>query len=1028
MCNKSKLLMWGLLIFLFTSNSFAQQYGRNKIQYEKKNWKLLQSEHFDIYFYQGGKDLAEFVAGTAESSYVDLSRDFDYKLIARIPIVVYRSHNDFSETNISSQVVGESVGGFTEFLKDRVIIPFEGSYEKFRHVIHHELTHAVMLQMLYGAGSGAILRGVSKMSPPLWFNEGLAEYESLGWDTDSDMFVRDATLHGYLPPIPYLQAFMAYKGGQSVMLYLEDTYGPHKLSELLHRMRHSRSFKKAWQQALNEPLEETSKKWQRYMRKKYWPEIANRKEPSDYALALTDHEKWRNFINNSPALAPKGDRIAFLSDRSGYFDIYLTSVTEPKKVTRLVAGQRKSNLEELHWLQPGMSWSPDGRFIAFAARAGKEDALNIIDVNRKKIVHTFKFGLDGLFSPAWSPTNNEIAFVGIKNSQSDIYLYNLDTEKLTHVTDDVFSDLDPAWSPDGNDLVFASDRKENVEPKELRKPVHMVGFDYKTTDIYFVHKNGAGMQRLTTSPHNELSPQWTADGKHLLYVSDKSGISNIYSLNPETLEDEAMTNLITGCAQLSWGSNSNRLAFTAFSNGGYDIFVWANPFGTQNKIEQPVKTAFIKELDAGRRIPEIPQKNGEGKIIVKQVQEEQDFSDYVFGDDFRRGKIAVANADSQSIKLAPQDYKENGEYKVHKYKTKFGIDHVGVNAGYDPIFGMQGLTELSASDVLGDHQLTLGINFVRDFLNSDFLFSYLNQKNRLNWSVSASQFVFFYATNLGYVRFANRGASFRASYPMTRFKRIDLGLQYVNIQQDYLNFAFLPGYSTSVLMPSLSFTKDNSIPGYTAPSDGQRYYASISGSPKVGTSGREFISTYADLRRYLAINRDFSFALRLSGGANFGKNPPLFILGGMHNWLNYRYSTNLDVTTIGDYFLSNLMMPLRGADLYQMVGDRAFLLNFEFRFPLIQYFVTRFPLPLAFQNIRGLFFWDAGSAWMHGDNWKPFERTANNRFIARDLVNGFGYGVRINVGFFLMRFDAAWQTDFSHTSSPRFYYSIGADF
>ncbi len=1025
---KSKFWIWGFLVFLIMSNALAQQYGQNRIQYDKKNWKMLQSEHFDIYFYQGGKDLAEFVASTAESSYVKISRDFDYKLIARIPFVVYRSHNDFSETNVSSQVVEESVGGFTEFLKDRVIIPFEGSYEKFRHVIHHELTHAVMLQMLYGAGSGAIIKGISRMEPPIWFTEGLAEYESLGWDTDSDMFARDATLRGYLPPIPYLQAFLAYKGGQSVLLYIEDTYGPHKLGELLHRMRHSRSFDRSWQKAMNEPLKETSKKWQRYMRKKYWPEIANRKEPSDYAIALTDHKEQGNFINNSPALAPKGDRVAFLSDRSGYFDIYLTSVTEPKKVTRLVAGQRKSNLEELHWLQPGISWSPDGHFIAFASRAGKEDALNIIDVDRKKIVNTYKFGLDGLFSPSWSPTNNEIAFVGIKNSQSDIYLYNLDTKKLAHVTDDVFSDLDPAWSPDGNDLAFVSDRKENVESKELRKPIQMVGFDYKTTDIYLVHKNGSGMQRLTTSPQNEFSPQWSADGKYLLYVSDESGISNIYYLDTKTEEKKALTNLLTGCAQLSWGRNSDRLAFTAFSDGGYDIFVWADPFASQNKIEQPVKTAFMQELDAGRTFPGIPKTNSEGEIVAKRVQQDEDYSDYVFGDNFRKGNIVAANADTQGVNLSPAEYKKGGEYKVHKYKTKFSIDHVGLSAGYDPIFGMQGLTQLDASDVLGDHRLTLGINFIKDFLDSDFLFAYLNQKNRLNWSVSASQFVYFFVTNFGYVRFANRGASFQTSYPMTRFKRINLGLQYLNIQQDYLDFSFLPSYNTSVLLPSISFTKDNSIPGYTAPSNGERYFASISGSPKIGTSGREFVSTYADLRRYFAINRDYSFALRGSGGASFGKNPPLFILGGMQNWLNYRYSTNLNVATIGDYFLSNFMMPLRGADLYQMVGDRAFLLNFEFRFPLVQYFVTRFPLPLAFQNIRGLFFFDSGSAWMNGANWKPFERTSNNRFIARDLVNGFGYGVRINLGFFLMRFDAAWQTDFSHSSAPRYYYSIGADF
>jgi len=1018
-----------LLIIALSVNLTAQQFGRNRIQYETKEWQFLQSEHFDIYFYQGGRDLAEFVAFTAESAYVKLSKHFNYKLIARIPFLVYRSHNDFSETNVSSQVVGESVGGFTEFLKDRIIIPFEGSYEKFRHVIHHELTHAVMLQMLYGAGPGAIIQGVSKMQPPLWFIEGLAEFESLGWDTESDMYVRDATLRGYLPPIPYLQAFMAYKGGQSVLLYIEDTYGPNKLGELLHRMKHSRSFEKAWQQAINEPLSETSKKWQRYMRRKYWPEIADRKEPSDYAEAITDHTSWQNFVNNSPALSPAGDRIAFLSDRSGYFDIYLTSVTEPRKFERIVAGQRKADLEELHWLQPGMSWSPDGKYIAFAARAGKEDALNIIDVDKKKIINRFKFNLDGLFSPAWSPVANEIAFVGIKHHQSDIYVYDLDQGKLRKLTDDVFSDLEPAWSPDGQDLVFVSDRKENVEPKEMRRSVRMVNFDYRTTDIYRVHKDGSSMERLTTSPHNETSPTWTNDGKYLLYVSDKSGIANIYYLNPVTREEKALTNLITGCTQLSWSQKGDRLAFTAFSNGGYDVYVWANPFSLEAEPGHPMKTAFIKELERGRRIPDISGTMLEGKEMTRRIQKEQDFSNFVFDRRFRDGLIEFGHADSEKVNLKPDDYREaSGEFKVKKYKTKFGIDHVGVSGGYDPIFGLQGLTEIYASDVLGDHQLVLGINLIRDFANSDFQFSYLNQKHRLNWSTTAYQFIYFYATTFGIARFANRGIGFQSSYPLTRFDRFDLGLHFINNSMENLTFPEMPTYSLNLLIPGISYTKDNSIFGYTAPFIGERYYASISGSPSIGADGKQFVTADFDLRRYFALNKEYTFAFRLAGGASFGANPTIFILGGQDNWLNYRYHENIDIGSITDYFLANLLTPLRGADLYEMVGNRAFLFNFEFRFPMIQYFVMNFPLPVALQNIRGLLFFDAGSAWNSGDDWKFIDRTANNRRYVRDVVSGFGYGMRINLGFFLLRIDAAWRTDFLHVSSPRYYFSLGADF
>ena len=86
---------------------------------------------------------------------------------------------------------------FTEFLKDRVVLQFQGSYADFRHLIHHELTHAVMLQMLYGHGVGSMVTGMARFQVPLWIMEGAAEYESIGWDNESDMFMRDATINGY---------------------------------------------------------------------------------------------------------------------------------------------------------------------------------------------------------------------------------------------------------------------------------------------------------------------------------------------------------------------------------------------------------------------------------------------------------------------------------------------------------------------------------------------------------------------------------------------------------------------------------------------------------------------------------------------------------------------------------------------------------------------------------------------------------------------------------------------------------------
>ena len=122
-------------------------FGQNKVQYGRKEWSFIQTDHFDVYYSEGGYDQAVFAAQTADSAYQLLCQDYNWELPqgGRITIVTYQSHNDFSNTNLTGGVVPESVGGFTEFYKNRVVVPFQGSWEDFRHVIHHELNHAFQL-------------------------------------------------------------------------------------------------------------------------------------------------------------------------------------------------------------------------------------------------------------------------------------------------------------------------------------------------------------------------------------------------------------------------------------------------------------------------------------------------------------------------------------------------------------------------------------------------------------------------------------------------------------------------------------------------------------------------------------------------------------------------------------------------------------------------------------------------------------------------------------------------------------------
>lgn len=204
-----KQIISTILVFLLAQSGSAQSFGQNKVQYDSFDWSFISSTHFDIYYYQNEKQLAEFTAEEAESAYEQISKHLRWTLKERVSIIIYLSHNDFQQSNVTLEYMVEGIGGVTELFKNRVVIPFEGNYEQFRHVIHHELVHAMINDMVYGGSLQNMVSRQVRTRIPLWANEGLSEYLSMNWDTEADMILRDLAIHEYIPAVDELDYFLA---------------------------------------------------------------------------------------------------------------------------------------------------------------------------------------------------------------------------------------------------------------------------------------------------------------------------------------------------------------------------------------------------------------------------------------------------------------------------------------------------------------------------------------------------------------------------------------------------------------------------------------------------------------------------------------------------------------------------------------------------------------------------------------------------------------------------------------------------
>jgi Tol biopolymer transport system component len=955
----------------------------------------------------------------------------------RTSLIIYNSHSDFQQTNVVLEYLPEGVGGFTELYKNRAVVPFEGSYRDFWHVIRHELLHVVINEMIFGGNMQSVVSGGGVINFPLWMNEGLAEYTSLGWDTHADLLMRDLTINGEIPDLEILDYYSPYQGGQSVYRYIAEKYGDEKIGEIWAELKSHRGAERGLKAALGMDMKELTEKWQLWLKSQYWVDVAEREPLSEIATQLTNHRKLKNYFNTSPAISPSGREIAIMSDRDGYADIFLISSTDGKVIKKILKGERTPELEELKWLNPRLSWSPDGKKIALAAKSGKKDALIILDVNTKeKELHYFD-KMEEIFTATWSPCGGKIAFIGLQNDRSDIYIYHLKEDSLERLTNDIFSDFEPAWSPDSKNIVFVSEREITEGQYQQTDEISPNDYNFHQTDLFIYNIEGGEIRRITDTPWSENCPVWANTQDAIIYTSDEQGISNFYVYDIESGESKAITNVLTGVFQPSLSKDDSRLVFAGYEFGGWDIFSISNPIDLPDKKENIKPTIFAKELITEWESPEELAETEESPLkettmtTPQEIDSDYSFTTYVFAPGYENWTKSDKEDTLETTQDETEYITEEGEYIVRPYKTKFTFDLVSNWAEYSNLWGLQATTVFMFSDVLGDHRFAIGTEMYIDLENSDYYLAYSYLKKRNNFSIVGFHYADLWSLSYFYLwRLRNYGFDFSLSRPFSKFTRLEFGMTSYNVEQNLINA--LTGeseYKTTIytLLPRFAWVCDNTMWSYFYPIDGWRVRFDYTVSPQYRESSLEFNTALIDARKYFRLNDEYSFALRLAGGLSNGKNAQRFFLGGESNWLNPVYRRYHDFTNPEDIYFSSFVTPLRGAPFYEREGTRFFLANFEFRYPFIKYLALGWPLPLAMGGLQGVTFLDLGSAW-HNNDFHPFGHDNIRGVYFDDLVGGFGFGTRLFLGYFMLKIDVAWSFDLDNISKPQYLFSLGTDF
>ena len=1042
-----------LLLFLTVPGLLSAQYfGRNKVQYTNFQFRVIQTEHFDVYYYDGERVSAFDAARMAERGYGRLSKVLSHEFRERKPIILYASHSDFQQTNALGQAPGEGTGGVTDFARNRAVMPFTGSYAEFDHVLQHEMVHQFQFDIWSRGRAGGGLATLIAINPPLWFAEGMAEYLSLGpINAETGMWLRDAALEGKLPTIEQMTldpgTYFPYRFGHALWSYIGERWGDEAVGAILKGTL-AGGIEPAFRRTIGLNLDQLSDQWRDAVQKRYLPEIGSRAKASAIANELLTEKRSDGTLHLAPALSPDGSEVAYFSEKDFFFvDLYLADGTTGKVKRRILKSGISSNYETYRFINSQANWSPDGRYLAFAAKRGPRDVIVVVDVARNKEVKRIDVKLSGVTTPAWSPDGKELVFTGYDGGLSDLFVVRRDGGGLRRLTTDKYADLHPVWSPDGSAIAFVTDRGAGTDFKTLAIGNFRIAlYDLATGTIKVLDHMDQG---------KNVSPQWAPDGKSIAFVSDRGGVSDIFLYNLEDQNVYQLTDFYTGVQGitplspvLSWAHEVDRLAFAYYEKGKYDVYTINHPRAlARAPYRQPAVDSTgilagvaLPTFDTNRSLQvreEVRPQVGEGGSIYRTPQGFRSSSELGRSGDTTRLNQPVSVAallDSAALNLP-----DTSEFTLKDYRVHFSPDFVArptIGFTRDNFGGgFFGGSAISLSDILGNHQLVFAASVNGRISEAQVLALYINQSRRINWAVGVSQdpFFFFEPTEIiadpqsssgGRIFVTNvrrlvvRSAFVQSFYPLSRFRRLEAGLRLANVDDDILSinqpFDPVTGFATAdpflettgrpginYAQPSAALVFDNSLFGYVAPFYGRRYRLEV--AQTVGTW--RFSQFTADYRRYDRLAGPVVLATRALYFGRTGRDADQFrIFGGNTDLIRGNTSGSYLRNECRTATVNDVNSQTGCAALDRLVGTQIGIGSVEVRFPILTpdfHFV-----PVGFPPIEGAIFYDIGLVWDDRSTIKWKRSSTDNPLRVRTPLKTLGASIRMNFfGFAVIRVD-----------------------
>ena len=936
-------------------NGMNMPFGKNRVQWTDFHWSYYTNDNFDVYFYQGGNDLARYAQAYAKDQIPQLETRLNSRFSRKIQFIVFNSKGDFKQSNIDmEEEENGNTGGITKIIGSKVILYFDGDYTHFEAQIREGIARLLFNQVMNGTSIGSQLRSAYRYDIPQWFRDGLIAFIASNWDCHKEAQLQRGITSGNYKKINHLRDDDALIAGYSFWNFIDEKYGSKSFNDILTLAENTKNVKKSLLYVTGKEYKVLVEEWYEYYKARYEAIITYL--PGD--LMPLKYRKYRTFTQ--PSISPNGRYIAYVSNDEGKIRLWLEDLQSGKRQQLFKAGYRSD--QNIDTSFPLLAWHPNGEILSFILEEEGKIQLYNLDINSGKKASTYLFDFQKVSSFSYAHKSRKIVLAATRMGKPDIYVYNLFSNTLEQITNDWHTDLNPVFTYDDKQIVFSSNRNNDTLKVE-----DQIGFQNKQFNLFAYHYNNkdAVLQNLTHQRYsNSILPEPLKDGR-MLYLNDTSGFYNLYQIR----FDSAISHIDTIVHYRYFGKKEQ---LTDFSSNIID-------YSYQPRDH---KAALLMADQKGERFYMSPILRGEVLILSQMspyaqkrlrsgmMQKEKDtvvepISKHRFATSYRYARrkrqingplggdslLTVAQRKDPAPKPQRKDTLQRpNNYYVELFADQLmsQIDFTSMNYSYQPFSGGGSPIYLNSGfniflgtkmkDLMEDYKIELGVKLNTSLVNNEYLLRFSDYSKRIDKSITLHRYVTDDQPGYYYRTFTNE-AFYTLSYPFSEIlslrgtaiyrndHRVNLAIDDYSLgdKDVYENWG---GLRAELVYDNSKKLGTNLLVGARGKVFAEYYH-------RISLNTNNMVVVGFDYRHYTRISRNFIWANRIAGSSSFGQQKLIYYMGGVDNWIFASFDQGAPVDYTQNYAYQTLATNMRGFNQNIRNGNNFVVLNSELRFPVI---------------------------------------------------------------------------------------------